>query len=63
MREFDQRTFLYDAKKQLNMTWDELAEAAHIRPLALRSYRMPEDSKARRKMPILAVRSIERLLV
>lgn len=57
-----QKDDLNAAKKKLGMTWDELAEKSNIHPRALKTYRMPEESKNYRSMPPLAKDAIERLL-
>ncbi|MDE1315510.1 hypothetical protein MEG05_15740 [Vibrio aestuarianus] len=58
----DQKKYLNDAKNQLNMTWDELAEKTKIHPRALKTYRMPKTSKDYRTMPTLAKAAIDNLL-
>lgn len=57
-----QKEFLNNAKAKLGVTWDELAKQSGIKPRALKTYRMPEDSKDYRTMPDLAKSAIERLL-
>jgi hypothetical protein len=61
-REPRQQEFLREAKAMLEMTWDELAEAAEIKPRALKNYRLPDDSQDHRNMPLLARRAVENLL-
>ncbi|EPO2959862.1 hypothetical protein ACT7TO_002874 [Vibrio cholerae] len=58
----DQKKYLNDAKKQLNMTWDELAAKTKIHPRALKTYRMPTTSKDYRTMPVLAKDAVDNLL-
>lgn len=62
MSEQTQLDFLQAAKDALNVTWDELAEAAGIAPRALKTYRMPPTSNDYRSMPSLARDAISRLL-
>ena len=57
----DQKTYLNNVKKALGMTWDELASASNISPRALKTYRMPTESKDYRTMPPLAYDAIERV--
>ena len=61
-RQESQQSFLSEAKAELGLTWDELAEASGITPRALKNYRMPEESQNHRGMPKLARLAIERLL-
>ncbi|TBM41326.1 hypothetical protein [Vibrio cholerae] len=57
-----QKDYLNAAKKKLGITWDELAKKSNIHPRALKTYRMPYESKDYRAMPPLAKDAIERLL-
>lgn len=57
----NQKEYLNRVKKELGMKWDDIAKGAHINPITLKSYRMPETSKAYRPMPLLAKDAIERL--
>lgn len=58
----DQQEFLKAAKAELSVEWDVLADMAGIKPRALKTYRMPNDSSNFRAMPDLAKAAIERLL-
>jgi hypothetical protein len=62
MSDTTQQDFLKDAKAQLGVTWDELAVASGINPRALKTYRMPDESKDYRALPDLARAAIVRLL-
>jgi hypothetical protein len=62
MSDTTQQEFLKDAKAQLGVTWDELAVASGINPRALKTYRMPDESKDYRTLPDLARAAIVRLL-
>jgi hypothetical protein len=62
MSDTTQQDFLKDAKAQLGVTWDELAVASGINPRALKTYRMPVESKDYRALPDLARAAIVRLL-
>ncbi|PNE59799.1 hypothetical protein A8H39_01235 [Paraburkholderia fungorum] len=62
MSDTTQQDFLKDAKAQLGLTWDELAVASGINPRALKTYRMPDESKDYRALPDLARAAIVRLL-
>ncbi|MFL9921577.1 hypothetical protein PQR75_40745 [Paraburkholderia fungorum] len=62
MSDTSQQDFLKDAKAQLGVTWDELAVASGINPRALKTYRMPDESKDYRALPDLARAAIVRLL-
>jgi hypothetical protein len=62
MSDTTQQEFLKDAKAQLGVTWDELAVASGINPRALKTYRMPDESKDYRALPDLARAAIVRLL-
>lgn len=47
-----QKDYLQAAKTALGVkTWDDLAEKVGVAPRALKTYRMPEDSKDYRRMP------------
>jgi hypothetical protein len=59
---FSQQAFLQAAKVALDVGWDTLALRAGIAPRALKSYRLPIDSKGHREMPRLAREAIEDLL-
>ena len=60
---FNQKDYLQAAKTALGAkTWDELAEMAGAAPRALKTYRMPEDSKDYRAMPGPVRKVIEMLL-
>ena len=60
---FNQKDYLKAAKTTLGAkTWDELAEMAGVAPRALKTYRMPEDSKDYRSMPGPVRKVIEMLL-
>lgn len=56
----NQREYLYSVKRLLDIEWDELALLANIKPRALKSYRMPQESSNYRTMPPLAFDAIER---
>ncbi|MFL9922361.1 hypothetical protein PQR75_45400 [Paraburkholderia fungorum] len=62
MSDTAQQEFLKDAKAQLGVTWDELAVASGINPRALKTYRMPDESKDYRALPDLARAAIVRVL-
>lgn len=63
-----QKAYLNDAKKALEarlgakLGWDEFALRAGVEPRALKTYRMPEDSKDYRAMPGVVRQAIELLL-
>ena len=64
-----QREFLNEVKNALGVGWDDLAALASIKPLALKSYRMPDETETGtgkassnyRQMPELARLSIQRV--
>lgn len=56
-----QKEYLNKVKARLGVTWDELAKQSKINPRALKTYRMPENSKDYRRMPDLAKDAIERI--
>lgn len=58
-----QQEFLHAAKRQLGVSWDELADRAQISPRAMKNWRLRDVSANHRKMPALARAAIERLLV
>jgi hypothetical protein len=58
MTEPTQFEVLQAAKDELGVTWDELAALADIAPRALKTYRMPPESKDHRAMPKLAFNAI-----
>jgi hypothetical protein len=58
-----QQDYLKSAKAALGVEWDALAELAGIKPRALKTYRMPDNSKDHRGLPDLARRAIDGLLV
>lgn len=62
MTELTQLQFLQSAKDTLGVTWDALAQAAGIKPRALKTYRMPPSSKDYRTMPSLARAALSRLV-
>lgn len=62
MEEITQRDFLKAAKAELGLKWDELAVAAGIEPRALKTYRMPIESKNYRGMSPFVRDAIERVL-
>ena len=48
MPDHSQEDYLKTAKRELGLTWDELAAQAGIHPRALKTYRMPVTSKDHR---------------
>jgi hypothetical protein len=58
MSEPTQLEILLAAKEELDVTWDELAALADIAPRALKTYRMPPESKDHRTMPKLALNAV-----
>ena len=62
MPDHSQEDYLKTAKRELGLTWDELAAQVGIHPRALKTYRMPVTSKDHRALPSLAKRSIDQLL-
>jgi hypothetical protein len=67
MGQVSQKKFLNHAKRALSvheprLTWDRLAELAGIESRALKTYRMPEDSRDYRVMPKVVRTAIEALL-
>ena len=54
MEEQTQLEFLQAVKAELGVTWDELAALTDIEPRALKTYRMPPESKDHRGMNKLA---------
>lgn len=58
MNEPTQLEVLQAAKEELGVTWDELANLSDIAPRALKTYRMPPESKDHRTMPKLAFNAI-----
>lgn len=63
MPEPTQQAYLKAAKETLGVRWDDLATMSGIHPRALKTYRLPDESKGSRLMPSLAKEAIERLLV
>ncbi|MCU6501951.1 hypothetical protein LPN04_29585 [Rugamonas sp. A1-17] len=59
MTDQTQQAVLQAAKDELGVTWDELAELSDIAPRALKTYRMPPESKDHRTMPKLAFNAID----
>lgn len=57
-----QQEYLKAAKIELDVSWDEFAVLAGIKPRAFKTYRMPESSLDYRALPSLARASIDRLL-
>ena len=57
-----QKDFLNRIKNQLGVTWDELAKLSGINPRAMKSYRMPSDSRGYRPMPETARNMLEQLV-
>ena len=62
MTEQSQQEYLKAAKAALDVEWDALAKMAGIKPRALKTYRMPDNSKDHRGLPDLARRAIDGLL-
>lgn len=62
MEKQSQQDYLKAAKATLDVEWDDFATMAGINPRAFKTYRMPEGSKNRRKLPDLARRAIDLLL-
>ena len=60
MKEQSQQEFLKTIKDQLGVTWDELAALSGINPRALKTYRMPDDSKDFRALNDLAKNALIR---
>ena len=59
----NQKVYLRATKHALGAsTWDELAAMAGVTPRALKTYRMPEDSKDYRAMPGPVKKVFEMLL-
>lgn len=58
MKEKTQLEFLTQAKTTLNVTWDKLAEMVDISPRALKSYRLPLESKGYRGMSKFVRKSV-----
>lgn len=58
-----QLEFLKKVKSDLGVTWDELAIMSGIAPRALKTYRMPRESKGFRSMNLLAKQALANLLV
>lgn len=54
MTEKSQQEFLKSLKDELGVTWDELALLSGIKSRALKTYRMPVDSKDFRTLNDLA---------
>ncbi len=57
-----QQEFLKEIKGELGVTWDELALLSSIKPRALKTYRMPEESKDFRSLNALAKNALIRVV-
>lgn len=62
MEELTQQEYLKAVKAELGVEWDRLAELAGIAPRALKTYRMPVESKNYRGMSQFVRDAIERVL-
>ncbi|UDM18933.1 hypothetical protein [Vogesella sp. XCS3] len=62
MEEQTQQEYLKAVKTELGVEWDRLAELAGIAPRALKTYRMPVESKNYRGMSQFVRDAIERVL-
>lgn len=62
MKEQTQQEYLQAVKAELGVEWDALAEMAGIAPRALKTYRMPVESKNYRGMSPFVRDAIERVL-
>lgn len=62
MTEQTQQEFLQAAKDAFGCTWDELAAMTGINPRALKTYRMPDESKDFRALNSLARDAVVRAL-
>jgi hypothetical protein len=60
MNEPSQQEFLKALKNELSVTWDELAVLSGIKPRALKTYRMPAESKDFRALNDLAKNALIR---
>jgi hypothetical protein len=61
-QKLSQQEFLHEAKAELGLTWDQLAEQCGIAPRAMKNYRMPDASQNHREMPVLAWRAVSALV-
>ena len=57
-----QQQYLRAAMAKLHLTWQELAEAAGIKPFTFKNYLRSDEALAHRKLPPLAKAAVERLL-
>jgi hypothetical protein len=62
MTEKTQQDFLKDGKAELGLTWDQFADMVGIERRALKTYRMPCESKDYRTMNKFVFDAIARVL-